>query len=266
MTQSADLDAVAASTVYDRDGEKVGKVVQLYIDDHSQLPTWAAVKTGWFGAASLVPLAGAHHTGDRLEVTVGKDAIKAAPHLDADAGISQAQGEELLRHYGLTTETAGWDTYGRHASGPGHQAHPDVTSTSGTSDTSGEATQGDVDASVVRSEERLNVGTERVTAGTARLRKYVVTEDQTVTVPVTREEVEIVREPIRDGAITNATIGEDDAEITVHQDKVVVDKETVPVERVGLAVNEVTEKQTVSDTVRKEQIDTQGTTTEKPNK
>ncbi len=81
---------------------------------------------------------------------------------------------------------------------------------------------------MTRSEERLNVGATTQESGRARLRKYVVTEEQTVTVPVTREEIRIVN------------------------------KETVPVERVALGKETVTEQQEVTESVRKEQIDTDG--------
>lgn len=274
MTTKQELDAVAQSTVFDSEGEKVGKVEQVYIDDQNSLPTWVSVKTGWFSSSSLVPLAGAKHRDERLDVPVTKQQVKDAPHLDADDGISAEQGDELLRYYGLTKDTSGWDTYGKHAGGTTDQGTEPAAGAAGTGVAGGvgAATGGNdtatpdaapsADESLVRSEERLNVGTERVATGKARLRKYVVTEDQTVTVPVSREEVRVVREPI-DGQVSGADIGDGEAEVTLHEDKVVANKETVPVERVGLAVNEVTGEESVSDTVRKEQVETEGIDTPK---
>src|SRR5436305_8484617 len=75
-------------------------------------------------------------------------------------------------------------------------------------DTSGPTT----DDAMTRSEERLNVGTRSEEAGRARLRKYVVTEQQEVTVPVSREEVRLEREPITDANIDRATDGPDISE------------------------------------------------------
>ena len=112
------------------------------------------------------------------------------------------------------------------------------------------------------SEERVNVGTQQVEAGRARLRKYVVTENVTQTVPVSHEEVRVTREPITDANVGNAldgpAISEEEHEVTLHAERPVVEKEAVPVERVRLDTETVTEQQQVSETVRKEQVDTDG--------
>jgi uncharacterized protein (TIGR02271 family) len=94
-----------------------------------------------------------------------------------------------------------------------------------------------------------------VQTGRARLRKVVVTEQQTVTVPVTREEVRVVREPIAPGDTVDATIGEAAAEVVLTEERVVVSKETVPVERVRLGTVTITEQQEVTEAVRKEKIE-----------
>ena len=126
-------------------------------------------------------------------------------------------------------------------------------------DTSGPNT----DEAMTRSEERLDVGTTTRETGKARLRKYVVTEEQTVTVPVTHEEVRVEREPITDANVGDATAGaeisEEEHEVTLHEEQVVVNKEAVPVERVKLGTETVTEEQQVTEEVRKEQIETDGT-------
>ena len=103
------------------------------------------------------------------------------------------------------------------------------------------------------------MGTQQVETGRARLRKYVVTEQVQQTVPVSREEVRVEREPITEANVGAATegpdISEEEHEITLHAERPVVAKEAVPVERVRLDTETVTENQTVSDEVRKEQID-----------
>ncbi|MET8834476.1 YsnF/AvaK domain-containing protein [Micromonospora sp. NPDC004540] len=104
-----------------------------------------------------------------------------------------------------------------------------------------------------------NVGTEREQAGTARLRKYVVTEQQQVSVPVQREEVRLEREPVTDANIGRAmdgpAISEEEHEVTLHEERPVVAKETVPVERVRLGKETVTDTETVGGEVRKERIE-----------
>jgi uncharacterized protein (TIGR02271 family) len=118
---------------------------------------------------------------------------------------------------------------------------------------------------MTRSEERLRAGTEKVEAGRARLRKYVVTEQQQVNVPVTREEVRVEREPITDAnrgaALDGPAISEEEHEVVLTEERPVVSKETVPVERVRLDKETVTDQQEVSDEIRKEQIDVDGGTT-----
>jgi uncharacterized protein (TIGR02271 family) len=111
---------------------------------------------------------------------------------------------------------------------------------------------------MTRSEERLVAGTRTEDTGRARLRKHVVTEQQQVTVPVSREEVRLEREPITDANRGDATSGPDisesEHEVTLHAERPVVDTETVPVERVRLNKETVTDQQNVSGEVRKEQI------------
>ena len=104
---------------------------------------------------------------------------------------------------------------------------------------------------MTRSEERLNVGTRSEEVGRARLRKYVVTENVTETVPVTREEVRVEREPITDANVGNAldgpAISEEEHEVMLHAERPVVEKEAVPVERVRLDKTTVTEQEQVTE-------------------
>jgi uncharacterized protein (TIGR02271 family) len=60
---------------------------------------------------------------------------------------------------------------------------------------------------MTRSEEELRVGTETRERGRVRLRKYVTTEEVTLTVPVRREEVRLEREPVTDANLDAATSG-----------------------------------------------------------
>ena len=116
---------------------------------------------------------------------------------------------------------------------------------------------------MTRSEEELRVGTESRERGSARLRKYVVTETQQVTVPVQREEVRVEREPITDANLDAATSGpaisEEEHEVTLREEEVVVvDKRAVPKKRVRLDTETVTDERQVSEEVRKEHIQVDG--------
>jgi uncharacterized protein (TIGR02271 family) len=117
----------------------------------------------------------------------------------------------------------------------------------------------ETDRAMTRSEEELRVGTTERETGKARLRKYVVTENVTQTVPVQREEVRIEREPITDAnaddAMDGPAISEEEHEVTLHTEEPVVEKRAVPKERVRLDKDVVTDEETVSEQVRQERIE-----------
>jgi uncharacterized protein (TIGR02271 family) len=252
------------------DGSKIGAIGQVYLDDQTGDPSWVTAKTGLFGTSqSFVTLDGASLQGRDIQVAYDEAKVKGAPRVDDDGALSPQEEDELYRYYGVGTQDTSVhsdtsDVVDRDAtvtSGTGTVG----TGTTGTSrrdaeqvghDTSGPTT----DDAMTRSEERLQVGTQTREAGRARLRKYVVTENVTQTVPVSHEEVRIEREPITDANVGDATSGpsisEEEHEVVLHEERPVVAKETVPVERVRLDKETVTEQETVSEDVRKEQIDT----------
>ena len=112
---------------------------------------------------------------------------------------------------------------------------------------------------MTRSEEELTVGKAERETGRARLRKYVVTDEVTKTVPVKREEIRVEREPITDANVGDATEGpelsEDEHEVVLHEEEVVAEKRVVPKERIRLDKDVEVEERTVSEEVRREEID-----------
>lgn len=263
MIDNQQIQDVIGNDVYDSEGQKIGSVGQVYLDDQTDRPEWATVQTGLFGTKeSFVPLAEAQFSDDGLRVPYTKDRVKDAPKVDADQGhLSVEEEAELYRHYGLEQDTSRSDTG---LAGGGFAGDRDAGDRDADAegvvgrDTSGPTT----DDAMTRSEEQLKIGTESREAGKARLRKYVVTEQQNVSVPVTREEVRIEREPIteanRDQALDGPDISEEEHEVTLHEERPVVEKEAVPVERVKLDKETVTEDHQVSEEVRKEQIEADG--------
>jgi uncharacterized protein (TIGR02271 family) len=239
--------------VLDSNGGKIGKVTGVFADLETNKPEWASVSTGMFGSKeALVPLAAARQTGDGLVVPFDKARVKGAPHHDPDAEISAEHEAELFDYYGIPyggeTVTATGGPVG------GDQAPANY-------DSPGQVT----DNAMTRSEEQLQVGTQQVEVGRARLRKYVVTEQVTQTVPVSHEEVRLEREPITEanagGAMDGPPITEQEHEVVLHAERPVVQKEAVPVERVRLGTQTVTEDAQVNESVRKEQIETDGVDT-----
>ncbi|SFB37349.1 DUF2382 domain-containing protein [Cellulomonas marina] len=268
MIDTSEIQALMTSgaTVVGSDGDKIGKLGQVFLDDQTGEPQWITVSTGFFGTSeSFIPLDQATVRGDQIVVPFDKDKVKGAPRIDADGHLSEAEEDELYTYYGVGGTSAGYGTADYATTGTAGYG------TTGTSDldaagTVGHDTSGPTtDDAMTRSEERLNVGTERVATGRARLRKYIVTENQTVTVPVTREEVRLEREPITDANVGDALAGpdlsEEEHEVVLTEERAVVTKETVPVERVRLDKDVVTDTETVNETTRKERIELEGDVT-----
>jgi uncharacterized protein (TIGR02271 family) len=234
------------SAVVDPEGNKIGKVGNVYLADATHQPEWITVKTGLFGTKeSFVPLSGAHTDKDGIHVQVDKDSVSDAPRIDADGHLSPEESTQLYQHYGLPVPRTSADGRTDRRTDGRTDRSPAAMGGRGKRD----------DRAMTRSEERLNVGTEQVETGHVRLRKYVVTEEQQVTVPVRHEEVRVEREPITRGDGPAAEIGEAEQDVILHAEKPVVRKETVPVERARLRTETVSDEQTVSGKVRKEQFE-----------
>ncbi|WP_142059551.1 DUF2382 domain-containing protein [Pseudarthrobacter sp. B4EP4b] len=257
MISTENLSALttAGGNVIASDGTKIGSIGQIYADDDTSEPTWVTVKTGLFGThESFAPLDAATQDGNDIVVPYTKDKVKDAPRVAPDGHLEPEEEDQLYTYYersggaaytGTNRDTTDRSTTERETNARGAVGH----------DTSGPTT----DDAMTRSEEQVHVGTEKQATGRARLRKYVVTENVTKTVPVQREEVRLEREPIteenRGAAMAGPAISEEEHEVILHEERPVVEKETVPVERVRLDKETVTDEHTVTEEVRKENID-----------
>ena len=251
MPTLEDVQTMRGQDLYDNDGDKIGEIADIYLDRQTGEPEWLAIKTGLFGSnLSFAPIREARSAEGRVTVPYEKAKVKDAPNVEADGELSEQEEQRLYEHYGLD-----WGNFD-------YDSAPVEDTTTGRGpvgrDTSGPTT----DEAMTRSEEELSVGTTRRETGRARLRKYVVTEQVQTTVPVQREEVRVEREPITDANVDNATDGpalsEEEHEVTLHAETPVVEKHAVPKERVRLDKQTVTDEETVSDEVRKEQIEMEG--------
>jgi len=240
MTQVTEAYDWRGRDVVDKDGDKIGSLEEVYLDTDNGRPEWATVNTGLFGMKqSFVPLRDARPAGGKVVVPYSKDQVKDAPSVDPDGELSSDEEERLYSHYGLAD---------------GGSSVDDTDGSEGY-DKSGPTT----DDAMTRSEEELRVGTTRRERGRARLRKYVITEQVQQTVPVQREEVRVEREPITDANVDRATdgpeISDEEHEVVLHDEEVVTEKRAVPKERVRMTKDTVTDEETVSEDVRKEQIE-----------
>jgi uncharacterized protein (TIGR02271 family) len=283
MTNTMNPQSLVDAEVFDPSGDKIGKVGEVYLREDSHQPAWITVKSGLFNhKETLVPLQGAQVDSDGIRVAATKERIKDAPQVDADGRLSEQDSAELYRYYGIQPEVpqsrgpvdspAPGRQQRRGAPGPtgarGDAARGDRPEGMRGDLTDQQRTEGrgrnsqnrqaDQDTEMVRSEERLNVGTEQVESGRVRLRKYVVTEQQQVTVPVSHEEARIERVPINEserGSIRPGQLGEAEEEMILREERPVVNTEAVAVERIRLGKQTVTEEQTVGGEVRKEQVE-----------
>ena len=246
MATRSDVLSWRGQDALDADGDRIGSIEEIYLDAQTDEPEWALVNTGMFGTKrSFVPLRDAAESdGEGIRVPFDKATVKDAPKIDPDGRLSHDEEAELYRHYGLGYSDARSDDdfADDDRGGPGR-------------DVSGPNT----DDAMTRSEEELAVGKTQREAGRARLKKYVVEEEVTQTVPVRREEVRVEREPITDANVDSATdgpaISEEEHEVVLHAEEPVTEKRAVPKERVRLGKDVHEDEHEVSETVRKERID-----------
>lgn len=270
MTTQNNIRDLFNTTAFDSNGEKLGDVQEVFVDDHSGQPTFVEVKHGLFGmSSSLVPLKGHRLQGEDLQLAFPKDRIKDAPDVNADEGLTPEEQNRIFEHYGI----AGAQNQNEYvADERREERHAGTTEAAGAAGTTAAADRDRAeldrdrvetdraadDNSIVRSEEQLDVQKEQVQSGKARLRKYVVEDTETVEVPVTREEVRVERTPISEADAENfrGEIGEDEASVVLNEERVDINKRTVPVEKVSLEKEQVTETERHTETVAKEQIET----------
>ncbi|SDY44302.1 protein of unknown function [Modestobacter sp. DSM 44400] len=242
MTSEPALPPVIGAIADDRDGTALGTVTAVFLDDVTGEPTWVGLTDGLHAApdsadiAIVAPIVGAESSGGRLRLTVPAEAVQTAPRPAATDRLSPAEEETLRRHY------SGGGTYA-----PG-----------GVADTG--------DGSMTRSEERLRVESVREPWARAVLRVDTVTEEVMVPVTVTRQVARIEYLPLRG---TEEAAGEGRAAadladsdrsdrstgwVTLYSDQPVVTVERAPAERVRLTTSWVTEEETVTDRLRREEI------------
>lgn len=198
-------------------GEPLGQVVTVYTDPGGAA-TWAAVDLG-DGATTLVPLDRARPGAGGVQVPYDADRLRTAPRHDPTAPLQQDEAARLDEHY--AQRASDW---------------------------------------LVRHEEQLRVRTETVVTGRVRIRKYAVTERRTFTVDVTREEISIVHEDVTDAPAgepgePGEGLSEEVLELVRHEERVVISKEVVPVERVQVVRRVVSRPEEVHGEVRREVVD-----------
>jgi uncharacterized protein (TIGR02271 family) len=233
------FETLRGADVYSQDGEKIGSVEQIFVDEQTRRPEWIGLGTGLFGTKRvIVPVEGASLSEDQVTVPYAKDHIKDSPEIDSDE-ISQETEKALYAHYGFGYSEARSDTGLPEGSGA---ASGDLAETM------------KEQAAVTRSEEQLRVGKQEEERDRLRLHKWVETEQVDVPVDVRREKARVTREPV-DQAVTDQEIGEEELDVTLREERPVVEKETVAKEKIGIEKDVEVDQETVSGELRKERVE-----------
>lgn len=283
----------AGYTVRDRNGEKIGKVDDLFLDENDR-PEYFGVKMGFLGSKStLIPADVANIDRERgfVEVTQPKSTVKEGPAFDDDQEITPEYEREVREFYGLSVPQDSGDraSYGSYSSGAGYESTGTASSATGNDRGSSAEQSGNVgpgmamgdregdefvehagdnegvrqqgsdlededELKVQRSEEELRTGTREREAGSVNVRKRVRTERETQTVPTRHEEVTVDRVPAS-GEASETDIGEQDVSMPVTEDEVVTEKKAVKKEEIRVSKEAVEGSETVEEDLRKEEVE-----------
>jgi uncharacterized protein (TIGR02271 family) len=248
-------DRYAGYEVYDRSGEKIGKVDDLFLDE-SDSPEYIGVKMGFLGMSStLIPWEAVSSTDDEgraITVATDKEAAKNGPTFDDDRDITPEFENEVYSYYGLqhtssTEEPGAYESY----------YAEETTQTARVADRTDLADEDEL--RVQRTEEELAAGTREREAGQLKVRKRVRTDREQIEVPTRHEEVSVERVPV-EGEATEAEIGDDEVVVPVTEEEVVVGKRPVVKEEVRIRKDVVEDTEVVEEDVRREEIEVEDDT------
>lgn len=230
-------------TVVDRNEDKVGTVESVWLDHGSQ-PAYLSVRSGWLGMGRtyVVPAQNAdvreRRRMIRLPYTI--DQLKAAPDFDSSVQLQSADEDRIGTYYG---------SYGFQRD---NWLRDQRTGTQGRREMTAEEQR------IQLKDEELRVGKREVEAGGVRLRKIVRTEVVNQPVELKREEIVVERIPAGEARTSDATTGdftEEEIYVPLRREEAVVAKEARVREEVRIGKRQETEQQTISDTVRHEDVE-----------
>jgi uncharacterized protein (TIGR02271 family) len=238
-------DQYAGYEVYDRNGEKIGKVDDLFVDENDRAE-YLGVKMGFLGleGTSLIPweLTRVNEQGHRIEVSVDKAQVKEGPSFNDDEDITPEYEHEVRSYYGV---------------GDSSQESAELADRGAYGDYYGDEDE----LRVQRTEEELRVGTREREAGALKVRKRVRTDREQISVPTRHEEVSVERVPVEGREASEAEIGEDEVVMPVTEEEVVVEKRPVVKEELRIRKDVVEDEEVVEEDVRKEEVDVEDATT-----
>jgi uncharacterized protein (TIGR02271 family) len=246
--------------VLDSDGNKLGSVDGVWVDDASSALEFIGVKTGWLmGKTHLIPAENAQIGNGQIQVPYPESQIKDAPSFGTDYELSPDDENQIYQYYGLNRSTAPSPTglaTDTGTMGTTSTDMSDIGTDTATGYTGTNANVVDQDQiSVPLSEEQLQVGKRQVQAGQARIRKVVRTEQVEQPIELQHEEIDIERVPVTEGAVPDNAFQEQEIDVTVMDEEPVVAKQATVTGQVNVNKNVQTETRTVGDQVRKEDVE-----------
>jgi uncharacterized protein (TIGR02271 family) len=279
----------AGYELYDRDGERIGKPDDLFVDEDDN-PEYVGVWTEPSGSRSLLIPAEVVTVEEaltlrRMVVSRPKSVVEAGPSLQRGEELTPDLEERVRRHYGLPTlpgaEGRGgyYGAYYRGATEPAEERGPSGAAVPGAppipSSGAGDVGGGEHDRQglaeppileggeeeelrVRRSEEELKVETREREAGTVRVRKRVRTDRERIVVPKKRVEVTVERVPVVEGEGAGSEIGEEEEEeivVPIIEEEVIVEKRPVVREELRIRKEVVEDTEVVEEDVRREEIE-----------
>jgi len=273
-------DQYAGYEVYDSNGEKIGKVDDLFVNESDQ-PEYIGVKMGFLGleGTSLIPweLTKVNEEGRRIEVSQPKSTVKDGPSFDDDREITPEYENEVRSYYGLSAVGGNEqsDGYGEYYDDEAGKVGPGIregdTETGefrghseddeGVHQSHGSDLEDEDELRVQRSEEELVAGTREREAGALNVRKRVRTDREQLSVPTRHEEVSVERVPVNDREASEAEIGDDEVSMPVVEEEVVTEKRPVVKEEIRVRKDAVQDEEIVEEDVRREEVDVEDETT-----
>jgi uncharacterized protein (TIGR02271 family) len=234
--------------VVDRNGNHIGTLDCLW-SDHTGQPAFVGVLTGWFlGKTHVVPAQSVDvsERNQRLRLPYTEEKVRNAPAYDAEEEMNEAREREIYRYYEIEQpmHSAPASTEMRAREATSRDVPPKI------------GTESREEATMPLTEEKVKVGKREVEAGGVRLRKVVRTEVVNQPVELRREEVVIERVPVeRAQEARERASEENEVYIPLRREEAVVSKEARVREEVRVRKESHTDRQDVSETVRKEDVE-----------
>jgi uncharacterized protein (TIGR02271 family) len=275
------------------DGKVIGTIEHVFEDDASGAPAWASVRAG--KTNRFVPVGAGRATADGLNIPFDAETIMTSPTIEAGKHMSGAQAEELLRYYdprvraepqqrGKSEDSQRAKAEERQQRAKAEESQQRAKAEESQQRARAEESQQRAKAEerqqrakaeesqqrakaeerkrskadeewLLRREQQLQVGKETRESGHVRLHRYVDSEPAEKTVHLVHEEYDVERVPVGADEPVGDDLREDEQKVTLHAERGIVSKQTVPVERLRLVTKSVEEDETFREELQRERIE-----------